>query len=37
MAHGVPFRVDRITRLGNAITPPIAEAIGKAIIRWEQR
>lgn len=29
MAHGVPDRVDRITALGNAIVPQVAEALGR--------
>jgi hypothetical protein len=31
VAYGVPSRVDRITRLGNAVVPQIPEAIGRAI------
>jgi len=31
--HGIPNRVDRIKSLGNAVVPPIAELIGKAIIQ----
>lgn len=32
VVHGVPSRVDRITALGNSLVPPIAEAIGRAIV-----
>jgi len=30
--HGIPKYMDRIKGLGNAITPPIAEVIGRAIV-----
>lgn len=36
VAHGVPNRVDRIKRLGNAVVPACAEAIGKAIKEVEK-
>lgn len=32
VADGVPFRVDRLRGLGNSLVPPIAEAIGRAIL-----
>jgi len=32
---GLPMRLDRITRLGNAVVPQIPEAIGRAIIEYE--
>jgi DNA (cytosine-5)-methyltransferase 1 len=32
VAHGIPFRVDRLKGLGNAIVPQIAEWIGRRII-----
>ena len=35
MANGVPFRVDRIASLGNAVVPQIPELIGKAIMQAE--
>lgn len=35
VAHGVPFRVDRIKALGNALVPQIAELIGRAILQTE--
>lgn len=36
VAYGVPSRVDRLTRLGNAVVPAIPEAIGRAIVRASQ-
>lgn len=30
--HGIPFRVDRIKSLGNAVVPQIPEIIGKAVM-----
>jgi DNA (cytosine-5)-methyltransferase 1 len=35
VAHGVPYRVDRIRSLGNAVVPQIPELIGKAIMEAE--
>jgi DNA (cytosine-5)-methyltransferase 1 len=33
VAHGVPARVDRLTRLGNSVVPQIPEIIGRAIMK----
>lgn len=37
VAYGVPLRVDRIKRLGNAVVPAVAQAIGEAINECEVR
>lgn len=33
VAHGVPARVERLTALGNALVPQIAEIVGRALMR----
>jgi len=35
MANGIPFRVDRLKSLGNAVVPQVVEWIGKRIIEYE--
>jgi DNA (cytosine-5)-methyltransferase 1 len=35
--HGVPFRVDRVGALGNAVIPTCAEVVGRLIRAAEQR
>jgi DNA (cytosine-5)-methyltransferase 1 len=35
VAHGISARVDRLSTLGNAIVPQIAEIIGRAIMEFE--
>jgi len=35
VANGIPDRMDRLTRLGNAVVPQIPELIGKAIMDYE--
>jgi DNA (cytosine-5)-methyltransferase 1 len=36
VAHGIPFAMDRLERLGNAVLPQIPEIIGRAIMRAAQ-
>ena len=33
VANGVPFRVDRLKGLGNAVVPQVVELIGRAILQ----
>jgi DNA (cytosine-5)-methyltransferase 1 len=35
VAYGIPFRMDRIKRLGNAVVPRVAQVIGEAIQKRE--
>jgi DNA (cytosine-5)-methyltransferase 1 len=37
VANGIPYRVDRLRALGNAVVPRIPELIGRAILAYEQR
>jgi DNA (cytosine-5)-methyltransferase 1 len=36
VAHGIPARVDRVSKLGNAVVPQIPEMIGHAILAYER-
>lgn len=36
VAHGVPYRVDRLIGLGNAVVPQIPELIGRSIMQTDQ-
>lgn len=36
VANGIPCRMDRIKSLGNAVVPPVAEVIAKAIKEYEE-
>jgi len=33
VANGIPFRVDRLKGLGNAVVPQIPEIIGRSILK----
>ena len=36
VAHGIPFRVDRLKGLGNAVVPQVAKKIGEMILELER-
>jgi DNA (cytosine-5)-methyltransferase 1 len=37
VGYGLPYRMDRMKQLGNAVVPQIPEMIGKAIIEFDRR
>ena len=36
VAHGIPNRVDRLARLGNAVVPQVAQVIGEMIMEFDK-